>query len=280
MTLTRIRLASLGATLMVCFGWSQVANAASDATNATIEERFVESAAALNEGRATNAIDILERISDEGIVHPDAAFNRGLAYLARARSDASRPGDLGQAVAAFEEVALLTAIEADRSLANDLAAEARKDITRGRAKAGRETRDERQTFEAAVLDTVSTNALRILLGISSVVLAAGIRLRRATQESIRLGAWIALGISAAAFAASLFLAIRKDARIEEVTLAIVVVPEASLTSDSGAPLPLDPAPEGARIEVRATRLGRSEVRWGSERGYLKQAELRSIGKPR
>ena len=49
------------------------------------------------------AIDQLELWSDQGVVHPDLSFDRGVSYLGRAESSAKRPRDLGQAVAAFVE---------------------------------------------------------------------------------------------------------------------------------------------------------------------------------
>src|SRR5690606_41219896 len=50
--------------------------------------------------------------------HPDAGYNRGLAYAMRARED-PEPGDLGRAAAAFEETLAMRPgdAEAERALA-------------------------------------------------------------------------------------------------------------------------------------------------------------------
>jgi hypothetical protein len=80
---------------------------------------FARGVLALQKGDFTTAIAELESLADRGFAHPDASFDRGLAYVlprhARAPSD---PGDLGRAAAAFAEASLLRGgddDEADRA---------------------------------------------------------------------------------------------------------------------------------------------------------------------
>src|SRR5690349_20733516 len=61
------------------------------------------SAEQLEGGQVEAVITNLERAADEGQHHPDLSFNRGLAYLRRSGTASERPGDLGQAAAAFAE---------------------------------------------------------------------------------------------------------------------------------------------------------------------------------
>ena len=58
-------------------------------------------------GEFGKAIDDLEHLADRGFVHPDASYDRGVAYVMRVRGGAERPGDLGRAAAGFEEALLL-----------------------------------------------------------------------------------------------------------------------------------------------------------------------------
>src|SRR4051812_42925249 len=61
------------------------------------ETLFREGSEALAKGEYATAIERFEALSDMGFVHPDASYDRGLAYVARLRVGADRPGDLGRA---------------------------------------------------------------------------------------------------------------------------------------------------------------------------------------
>src|SRR6478752_396324 len=86
------------------------------------ERLFADSARALEQGAHTEAIDQLELLADRGFVHPDASFNRGVAYLGRARGATARPGDYGRAIAGFSEA---LALRPEDSSAADALATAR-----------------------------------------------------------------------------------------------------------------------------------------------------------
>lgn len=57
--------------------------------------------AACNAGAYRDCIETYESFADEGGVHPDVSYNRGLAYLTRVQSGQPNPGDLGRAAAGF-----------------------------------------------------------------------------------------------------------------------------------------------------------------------------------
>ena len=65
------------------------------------ERAYAAAIAALAKGADNEAIDRLELMADQGVVHADASLARAAAYLARAEGSASRPGDLGRAAAAL-----------------------------------------------------------------------------------------------------------------------------------------------------------------------------------
>ena len=64
---------------------------------------FKKGAAALGRGEYAAAIDTFEALADQGFVHPDASYDRGIAYVMRFRARGDKAGDLGRAAAAFEE---------------------------------------------------------------------------------------------------------------------------------------------------------------------------------
>jgi tetratricopeptide (TPR) repeat protein len=72
-----------------------------------LRTHFSAATQALQAGRIEEAIAGFESMADRGLAHPDASFNRGIAYLKRAHSPAAQLGDLGQAVAAFRETLAL-----------------------------------------------------------------------------------------------------------------------------------------------------------------------------
>src|SRR5206468_2792148 len=95
------------------------------------EALFKRGAAALGKGEYGAAIDAFESLADQGFEHPDASYDRGLAYVMRVHARAERPGDLGRAAAAFEETLLLRPADRDADLALD---RVRAEVTRRRAR--------------------------------------------------------------------------------------------------------------------------------------------------
>ena len=86
---------------------SLLVSARAGAQNDTPSETFERGTAALERGAYGEAIAELESLADRGFVHADASFNRGLAYVGRARSLQAEPGDLGRAAAALSETLAL-----------------------------------------------------------------------------------------------------------------------------------------------------------------------------
>jgi hypothetical protein len=139
---------------------------------------FARGVLALQKGDFTTAIAELESLADRGFVHPDASFDRGLAYVARVRAGADRPGDLGRAAAAFAEASLLRGGDDDEaSRALDAV---RAEAARRRSRQGREVLDVRPSLSRLVVGLASERAYSIVAFIASLGLAAALVLRRRT----------------------------------------------------------------------------------------------------
>ena len=81
------------AVLLACLTLLVGSSIASDA-NQKPEVQFEQAAEAVERGAFSDALLRLEQLSDRGFVHPDASFNRGLAYLQRAESAQAQPGTI------------------------------------------------------------------------------------------------------------------------------------------------------------------------------------------
>lgn len=144
------------------------------------EALFRSGSAALANGEYGAAIDSLEALADRGFLHPDASYDRGLAYLMRIRAHAERPGDLGRAAAAFEETLRLAPDDHDAEAALDLV---RAEVTRRRARKAGSGIDARPTLDRVIAGLVSDRAWSIAAIAASVLLAIGLVLRRFDRPS-------------------------------------------------------------------------------------------------
>ena len=138
------------------------------------EELFGAGAAALGRGEYAAAIDTFEALADQGFVHPDASYDRGVAYVMRYRAHADRPGDLGRAAAAFEEALLLRPGDRDADVALDLV---RAEVTRRRARHARDAIDVRPTLDRVVVGLAGEETWGLAAFAASLALALGLVLR-------------------------------------------------------------------------------------------------------
>src|SRR3954464_7368371 len=141
---------------------------------------FAAASSALQRGAYTEAIDTLELLADRGFVHPDASFNRAVAYVERARSSSATPGDLGRAAAALSEVLLLRP--------SDEQAEAglsriRAEIARRHAREGTAPVMARDSLARAATSLFDENVWAWLALTGSLLLTVGLALRRFVQTT-------------------------------------------------------------------------------------------------
>jgi hypothetical protein len=243
------------------------------------EEIFALAVESLNRGAPTEAIDHLELLADRGVVHPDASFNRGLAYVARAESDRVRPGDLGRAAAAFAEALALGPGDADARL---LLEQVREEIARRRVRAGAKTWTARVDFRRTIVGLVpeSTWAIGAAFGsiLTSVGLCLGLWWRRRTHRIA--GALLGgVGVTLLVVLGALTAAARHHRLSDEP--AVVVVPEAHLTDAAGRKLTREAAVEtvvieGAEVYVLERRGQRARIESSGLEGWVAAEALRLL----
>jgi len=263
---------AFGAALLLFFS-------AARARAETPEKAYAAALAALAKGADNEAIDRLELLADQGVVSADASLARAAAYLARADSSGSEPGDLGRAAAALSEALLLRPddAQADRGLEAVQA-----EIARRKSKE-HESVVVRPRLSRAIAGLLPEQAWAILAALSSLAIAAGIVLRRlAARPLLRLSAVVSISVgstlvvvfASAAYAAEQFRVTSQPA--------VVVVSEARLTNETGRPLPskrgadTTTVPEGATVYVKDRREGRCLVEWGSTDAWLSLSEVRIL----
>jgi tetratricopeptide (TPR) repeat protein len=255
------------AALAACTAASAIARA-----DDTPEELFQKGVAALDKGAYQEAIDDFESLSDRGFVHPDASYDRGLAYLGRVRAEAGKPGDLGRAAAAFEEAVRLRPDDDGAARELDVV---RREVTRRRSRKGRDDGgDARPTVDRAVVGLLSETTWAALAIAASILVALGLVLRKAPRGAAHVAGSV---IAPAAIAALIILTpLAVEARWlgANTRAGVVVAPEVGLLDARGAPLGGPPVPEAASVELGAREGTLVHARWGAREGWLPLASVR------
>jgi hypothetical protein len=242
---------------------------------------FATANQALQRGAFTEAIDTLELLADRGFVHPDASFNRAVAYVGRARSSAAAPGDLGRAAAALSEVLVLR--PDDEEADNDLA-RVRAEISRRHVREGAAPVMARPSLGRAVTSLLDENVWDFVALVGSLLLTLGLGLRRFVRAtSAGLAGAVAIGVGSLSLLGGAGLA--AGARHFRLTSspAVIVADEARLLDESGKPLPQRSGaadsvviPEGASVYVLERRPALFRVEWGSSEGWLTPGQVRIL----
>jgi hypothetical protein len=249
------------------------AEASPGAASARPQEIFRRGAEALRRGEHGAAIDAFEALADQGFVHPDASYNRGLAYVMRVKAHADRPGDLGRAAAAFEEAWLLRPGDVEADSALDLV---RAEVTRRRARKNKGVVDVRPTLDRVIVGLASEEVWGIAALAASLFFAVGLVLRRRPGRAHLIGSVLA----PTAFTALLLLVpLTWGARHLRLTTrpGVVVVNEVYLADEDGRSRGGDPVPEAASVEAGERRGSMIHVRWGAALGWVPAASVRLIG---
>jgi tetratricopeptide (TPR) repeat protein len=263
MTMRRaICITALGCALGSALGSADLARAQGEV------DHFAAGVTALAEGRYEKAIHHLEAWADRNPSHPDASYNRGLAYAMRARED-PEPGDLGRAAAAFEETLALRPNDEEAARALSIV---RAEVTRRRSRDGASSLIARPSLDRIVIGLAEERTWGLLAIGSSFLLALALVLRRAREGALHLTAILLTPLAAVGLL--LFLPLYLGAR--ELRTArqpgVLVAREAYLSDENGISQGADPVPEAARLEVGERRGRLLEVRYGDREGYL-PAEL-------
>lgn len=241
------------------------------------DELFRLGTNAIGEGKFDEAIDQLEAYADQGALHPDASYNRGLAYLTRVRAGAERPGDLGRAAAAFEEALLLRTGDQDAEHALELV---QAEVARRNARRGKDLVTERPTMDRLLVGLASEQSWAIAAMVSSLLLAAGLVLRaNRRRRGLLIAGTVMTPTAAVALCAlvPLFLGAR---HIRLTTRpAVLVAPEIFLMDETGSALGGAPLAEATRVEVGERRGRLVQVRSGTREGWIPLGTLRLLDEP-
>lgn len=225
---------------------------------------FARGAAALAEGRYEDAIAELEAHADREAPHPDASFDRGLAYVLRVKSGSERAGDLGRAAAAFEETRLLRPHDEEARHALELV---RAEIARRRARSGKGVVLATPSIDRAVVGLAAPRTWFVLTTATGALFGLGLWLRR-RRGTTELAGQLLAPVSGIALLALVPLALWAEHLERERRPAVLVTREAFLTDEGGTALGGDPVIEGARLEIAETREDRVRVRYGTREGWL------------
>lgn len=238
------------------------------------QQYFATATKSLEEGAINQAIDEYELMADHGIQHPDASFNRALAYIRRAESPQEQAGDLGRAAAAFSEVLTLRPDDAEAREGLRLV---REEIGRRRARRGAEQVIMSPSLARTAVGLLSETTWAILAGLGSAMLSVGLALRLwFTRASSRLTGGILGVVGALLLVVSGAFAF--GARHLRLTsrAAIVVVPEARLLDETGKPRVqrgTSAIIEGERVYVVDERGPYAQIEWGTVAGWVNRSQL-------
>jgi hypothetical protein len=252
---------------------------ASAQASASPEQVFASGVRAIERGAWDQAIDQFELLADRGFSHPDASFDRAVAYVERARTPAARPGDLGRAAAALAETLELRPGDEEAEAALE---RVHSEIARKRSRQGSEPISARPSLARAVVMLVSEQVWASSALLGSLALTAGLGLRFSTRRRRRLAGAItgSVGALLLVLAGSLTLAARHY-RVSSQH-AVVVAPDARLLDPSGAPVSGVAArgptaiPEGSSVYVLERRGLLARVEWGTTRAWVDAAQIRIV----
>jgi hypothetical protein len=253
--------------------------AASRAAGDADAQLFNDAIVALHRGAIDDAIDRLELLADRGFAHPDASYDRAVAYVKRAQSRNAKHGDLGRAAAALAETLSLRPDDAD---ANAALGRVHREIARRRARSGASEVDLRPSLGWAVVGLLEEDTWAILAILGSGVASLGLAARLGSKkEAVKLGGTIAASLGAVTLlVAGTLVAFARYERLH-YRPAVVVVEEARLLDDNGATVsgPGSVVPEGASVRVTDQRGTLAHVEWGTLDGWLSLGQLRLLARP-
>jgi len=240
------------------------------------EERFSRASAALDKGDTATALLDLEALADRGVLHPDVAYSRGLAYAMRARSPSAEPGDLGRAAEGFEEALRLRPDDRDAEQALDLV---HAEVARRRARMDKNDTVVRPSLDRVLVTTLSPVAWVILAIFASLLLAFGLLARRRERRFVRIAGKVLVPTSLVALAVLVPAAAMSRSLTETRREGVVIVPEIGMRDDDGQPTTAPDIPESTLIEVGERRNDVLLVRWGSYEGWVPAESVRVIAQP-
>lgn len=280
------RPARVSLALCVCIGGClALARAARADAPAPSPDELAKLEASLERGAFSEAIAELELWSDQGVVHPDLSFDRGVAYLGRAESPAQRRADLGQAVAAFEEAARLDPSDEE---ALHILERIRTEIVEHRDKRANDGVVARPRLSRALLDLIGENIWAGLGALGALGLSLGLSLRLvASRHPARLAGGIAAVVSLVLAVLGAGMAFVGQRLRASTSPAVVIVEQARLHDGEGRPIAAargastlgeaaDRVPEGTLVHISGSRGSLVQIEWGDGEAWLDAREVRRL----
>jgi hypothetical protein len=270
----RVASAAIAAATLLLVGVSFAQQGAAP-EDAGARDAMTRGGEALTRGAVREAIEAFEAAADRGVLHPDVSYDRGMAYVARAKEAGGQPGDLGQAAAAFEESLWLRSDDEGAAAALEAV---RAEVARRRARG-----------DQAMEVVVKPSALRAILGLAperawgvlallaSLALGVGLALRRLTQHTLRLAGGIATALGL--IASLLFVPMSALARSirRSTATGVIVATDAAVVDEKGVSISQQqPVPEAARVEISERRGALYRFSWGQVEGYTAASNVRII----
>lgn len=246
--------------------------------------------ASLERGAFSDAIAQLELWSDQGVVHADLSFDRGVAYLGRAESPASRRADLGQAAAAFEEAAWLDPSDDEARVVLE---RIRAELAERRDKRANEGVVARPRLSRALLDLIGENVWAGLGALGALGLSLGLALRLgASGHRARLAGGIAAAVGLLIGALGAGMAFVGHRLRATTSPAVVIVEQARLHDGEGRPIDgargasapgastlgerANRVPEGTLVHISGSRGGLVQIEWGDGEAWLEARQVRRL----
>ncbi len=279
--------------LSVCVGVGaclSLARAVHAGVPAPSPDELAQLQASLDRGAFSEAIAQLELWSDQGVVHPDLSFDRGVAYLGRGESPARRRADLGQAAAAFEEAARLDPSDDE---AVHILERIRAEIVEHRDKRANDGVVARPRLSRALLDLVGENVWAGLGALGALGLSLGLALRLgASGQRARLAGGIAAAVSLLLAGLGASMAFVGQRLRASTSPAVVIVEQARLHDGEGRAIAAargastsgastlaevaDRVPEGTLVHISGSRGSLVQIEWGDGHAWLDAREVRRL----
>jgi hypothetical protein len=232
---------------------------------------------ALQAGRPAEAIGDFEALADREHVDPAISFNRGLAYAGRVAIDRAEPGDVGQAIAGFEEARALTRDGALRDSADASIVALRTVVAKRAARSGGSVVTPATPVSLAIAQSLGMNGWAyVALGASALLtLALFFRLRRHLAAGSRFETAGNLGIvlSVPLLGAGLAFAYVERADRRGGYDAVVIRERIEIRDAAGK---VDVVYEGAKVRITSDAGDRVRVRYGELEGNVDRTALRRL----
>ncbi|APR99740.1 hypothetical protein [Pajaroellobacter abortibovis] len=242
---------------------------------------FRDGVSALEQERPVEAIAALEALADRGVQDGAISYDRGLAYALRVRLGAGQPGDLGQAVHAFEEARILSP---DRHLQVEAAKAARTvrlEIARLQRQEGNQVWLEDSTpWDQAVLSLLPENVWAIGSLVASLLCSLAFAVwKHSPAFAIRKSGGIVLWLTSP-LVVVLGMGSWK-ARSHRLTReeGVIIAPIVRLADEKGVPSAVaSHLCEGIRVQVKARHGMWLHITGGFREGWVPSGTVRMLPK--